>query len=213
MNWKGSEGLRRFLVPVDELRPNPENARKHGADVEEIARSLGEHGQQRPVVASANGTLLAGEGRLRAAVALGWTHIAAIKSDILEEQEQLLYAIRDNRTAELSEWDRENLSDSIKYLNENDTIEPLRELWTPPELHALLEVSWTPPAAAELPQWEEPPEPKQEAGGPAMGESVSVSPETWVVFAAAAALLRKNEEEPRMSNGRALELMVADWLA
>lgn len=212
MNWKGAEGLRPFLTEVGEIRTNPANARQHGPEVGEIARSLDEHGQQRPLVVRADGTLLAGEGRLIAALSLGWSHVAAIESDIVDEAMQTLYSIRDNRTAELSEWDRDNLSDSIKYLNESETIEPLEALWSPPELHALLEVSWTPPAV-ELPQWEEPKDRKAEDGRPAMGPSVSVSPETWAVFAAAAKALRKSEDEPRMSNGRALELMLADWLS
>lgn len=215
MNWRGASGLRKFLVPIESIHPNPTNARKHRKDdLREIAASLGEHGQQRVVVVTEDGMLLAGEGRLRAAQSLGWTHMAAIRSDISDPTMQDLYAIRDNRTAELSEWDRDMLSDTIKYINEHASIEPLRELWSPPELDALLEVTWTPPSAGELPQWEEKDgAAKPEDDGPAMADAIVVSPETWVVFAAAAALLRKNEEHPTMSNGRVLELLCADWLS
>jgi len=51
----------------------------------------------------------AGNGRLAAAKALGWTHIAAVVVDD-SSIDAVAVAIADNRTAELAEWDSETLA-------------------------------------------------------------------------------------------------------
>ena len=58
----------------------------------------------------------AGNGTLAAAIQLKWKNIDTIKSD-LEGSELTAYAIADNRTAELAEWDLEGLDLQIKDLD------------------------------------------------------------------------------------------------
>lgn len=108
-----AERLRPFAVPLGDLTPDPANARKHGArSLEAIAASLKRFGQQKPAVYDESGVLVAGNGMLAAAKALGWSHLAAVKSG-LAGVERAAYGIADNRTAELSEWDDEALSELI----------------------------------------------------------------------------------------------------
>jgi ParB family transcriptional regulator, chromosome partitioning protein len=92
-------------VAIDTLRPDPANARRHGErNLDAIVVSLRRFGQQKPIVVDSSGVVRAGNGQLAAAMELGWSHIKIVRSD-LPEKELMAYAIADNRTAELAEWD------------------------------------------------------------------------------------------------------------
>jgi len=98
-------GLEAHLRPVADLVLDPNNARAHDErNLEAIATSLARFGQQKPIVVAPDGTVLAGNGTLAAAKHLGWSEIAAITTD-LKGADARGYAIADNRTAELAEWD------------------------------------------------------------------------------------------------------------
>lgn len=108
--------LRALAWPVDDLQPAPDNARAHAdTDLEAIAESLRAHGQQKPVVAkrSYRGTpnaVICGNGTLQAARRrLGWSHLAVTWFEGTDDEARE-YAIRDNRTAELSGWDVDQLA-------------------------------------------------------------------------------------------------------
>jgi hypothetical protein len=105
--WDGNGALRRYLVPVEELRPHPRNPRR--GDTDAIVESLRRFGQQRPVVIAATGHVVAGNHTLAAAARLGWTHIAAVRSDLLDEQEIERYLVADNRTSDLAGYDNAEL--------------------------------------------------------------------------------------------------------
>jgi ParB-like nuclease domain len=92
-------------VSIDSLRADPENARRHGKrNLDAIADSLRRFGQQKPIVVDFNDVVRAGNGQFAAAKSLGWSHIEIVRSD-LPSRELTAYAIADNRTAELAEWD------------------------------------------------------------------------------------------------------------
>jgi ParB-like chromosome segregation protein Spo0J len=102
------KGLHPLVVEIGTLTPDAENARSHDErNIESIAASLRRYRQRKPIVVQADGNRVrAGNGTLQAAKRLGWTHIAAV---VVEENdvEAAAYAIADNRTAELAEWDFE----------------------------------------------------------------------------------------------------------
>ncbi|MCH8270223.1 MAG: site-specific DNA-methyltransferase [Planctomycetes bacterium] len=106
-----AEPLRGLAVPVADLHLDPANARRHGdRNVEAIAASLSRWGQRAPLVVQRDGMVVrAGNGRLEAAKRLGWTHVAALIVDE-ENVDATAFAIADNRTAELAEWDDEALA-------------------------------------------------------------------------------------------------------
>lgn len=97
---------------ISSLFEDPKNARKHGqADLAVIAESLNEHGQQKPIIATREGKVIAGNGTLAAARdVLGWTQIAVVTYADEDKAKQAAFAIVDNRSAELSTWDFEELS-------------------------------------------------------------------------------------------------------
>ena len=106
-----AEELRQFAVPIDSLEPDPENARAHpDANREATRASLAERGQVLPItVRLANRRVMTGNNTLEEARALGWTHIAAIFRDYTEDQ-AIAWAIAHNRTAELAQWDYQQLA-------------------------------------------------------------------------------------------------------
>lgn len=93
------------VVPISKLKPDPRNARRHGArNLEVLTESLRRFGVQRPIVVDRNGVVLAGNATLEAAKSLGMTELPVMRST-LAGAEALAYAIADNRAAELAEWD------------------------------------------------------------------------------------------------------------
>lgn len=100
--------LERLLVPLEELRPDDQNARRHTArNLDAIMASYREFGQQKPLVVMTDGRVVAGNGQLEAAHQLGWTHIAVVRFS--DEQKARAFAIADNRSGELAEWDEAQL--------------------------------------------------------------------------------------------------------
>jgi len=118
-----SPPLRNLATPLSEIRPDQANARRHGQkNLAAIQASLQEFGQQKPIVVDADGVILAGNGTYDAAVALGWEQIAAVRSK-LRGSAARAYAIADNRTTDLSEWDDLALAQTLAALREDDAID------------------------------------------------------------------------------------------
>ena len=96
-------------IAVDALTFDPANVRKHPeANLAAIKASLTRFGQQKPIVVDAKGVVVAGNGTLAAAKALGWRTVKAVRTN-LTGAEATAFAIADNRTAELAEWDEASL--------------------------------------------------------------------------------------------------------
>lgn len=121
--WIGPDALRGLLVPIADLHPDPANARRHGErNIEAIVASLSRFGQRFPIVVQKQGMVVrAGNGRMDAAKRMGWTHIAAVVVDE-SSVEATAFAIADNRTAELAEWDDETLASLLQSLPEADRL-------------------------------------------------------------------------------------------
>jgi len=126
------------LVKIDALVFDPANARKHGEkNLAAIKSSLQRFGQQKPIVVDANGVVRAGNGTLAAAKALGWKEIAIVRSP-LSGSEATAYAIADNRTSELAEWDDDVLSQTLAALQIEDEELALASGFDAKEIDALL---------------------------------------------------------------------------
>ena len=78
-------------------------------------------GQQKPVVVDADNVVRAGTGLVRAARLLGWSQVAAYTTG-LGGSEAIAYAIADNRTAELAEWDDPTLAALLDELRTEDAL-------------------------------------------------------------------------------------------
>ena len=120
------EQLLPLARPIDELQPDPANARTHGPkNLDAIKASLTRYGQRKPIVVRAADMIVeAGNGTLEAAKALGWSEIAAVIVDD-DPTTATGYAIADNRTAELAEWDDDALSKLLESVAEEIPLDSL----------------------------------------------------------------------------------------
>jgi hypothetical protein len=104
-------------IPIEWLVFDPNNARKHSQkNLDAIKGSLTKFGQQKPIVVDQKNVIIAGNGTVAAAKDLGWKEIKAVRST-LEGFMQSAFAIADNRTAELAEWDFDVLKESLNSLD------------------------------------------------------------------------------------------------
>jgi ParB-like chromosome segregation protein Spo0J len=133
--------LRIETVKINSLKPDPANARTHDSkNLKAIASSLEKFGQRKPIVVTPDSIVVAGNGTLEAAKSLGWTQIAIARTPIGWTWDQVkAFALADNRTAELAEWDDKVLADQLLELDANG--------W---ELEELGFVSLQPPSDTDL---------------------------------------------------------------
>lgn len=100
---------------IANLTLDPANARKHDArNLDAIKTSLEQFGQRKPIVITTDGVVLAGNGTVTAAKALGWTDITvAVAPAEWDKSTAKAYALADNRSAELAEWDTSVLASQL----------------------------------------------------------------------------------------------------
>jgi len=104
-------------VPIEAISFDQANVRKHGdKNIAAIKASLKRFGQQKPIIVDGNLIVRAGNGTLQAATELGWREINVVESD-LGAAELTAFAIADNRTAELAEWDMGALAKQLAALD------------------------------------------------------------------------------------------------
>jgi hypothetical protein len=105
-------------VDIDSIQPDPANSRLHGErNLAQIKASLERFGQQKPIVVDARNIVIAGNGQLAAAKALGWTQIDIVRTQ-LTGTEAAAYAIADNRASEFAQWDDAALLATLEQLDE-----------------------------------------------------------------------------------------------
>jgi DNA modification methylase len=103
--------------PVASLKPYPNNPRKHSkAQVRQIADSIKAFGFTNPVLIDAEGTILAGHGRVEAAKLLKLAEVPTLRIEHLSEAQKKAYIIADNRLAERSGWDDDILALELQTL-------------------------------------------------------------------------------------------------
>jgi len=99
---------------IAELRPHPRNYRRHPeSQLEVLRRSLRDHGLQKPVVITPDGTILAGHGLVEAARAEGWSEIAC---HVYDGPHPDAFVVADNYSASLALDDEQALADLLQRL-------------------------------------------------------------------------------------------------
>jgi ParB family chromosome partitioning protein len=88
-------------IPISQIQPNPYQPRKtfNEASIEELARSVREHGIVQPLVVTRSGDkykLIAGERRFRAAQKAGLTTVPALIKEMMQEGDALQIALIEN---------------------------------------------------------------------------------------------------------------------
>jgi DNA modification methylase len=107
---------------ISDLQLDPQNARTHSQkNLDAIKASLTKFGQRKPIVITGEGLILAGNGTLEAAKSLGWDHIDVTVTPVdWDLNTARAYALADNRTAELAEWDENVLAKQLLELIDVD---------------------------------------------------------------------------------------------
>lgn len=142
-------------VKIETLVPDPSNFRIHTTkNLDAIKASLRMFGQQSPLVVGKNNVVLKGNGGLKCMIELGWKEVEIVRSD-LEGTQAKFYTIADNRSAELAEWDLEQLSLGIQAdEGEGKSGDFGRKLmilgWTDAEIEPLRLAEWNPDAPLEV---------------------------------------------------------------
>jgi DNA modification methylase len=97
------------LRPLAEIKPYEKNPRINDAAVDAVAESIGRFGFRQPIVVDADGVIVCGHTRWKAAQKLGLSEVPVhVATDLTSEQIRA-YRIADNKTAELAEWNLELL--------------------------------------------------------------------------------------------------------
>ena len=104
-------------VKISELKPHPKNPRVHpDSAIEKLERSIKEFGWTNPILVSADGYILAGHARLKAAEKAGISEVPVIYLP-LEGAKAEAYLIADNRLQDETDWDYEKLKELLKDLD------------------------------------------------------------------------------------------------
>lgn len=111
-------------VAVSDLIQDPRNARKHSAkNIDAIMSSYQTFGQRKPIVITHDGVVVAGNGQLEAALKLGMTTIQVIRTpNDWSEEMVMAFAIADNQTGALAEWNGETLLANLLQVKELDLL-------------------------------------------------------------------------------------------
>lgn len=201
--WKGFDVFRQFLKPIGELKQDPVNARKHSErNIAVVTTSLNDMGQHRLAIMQDDGTVQIGGAMLTAAEGLGWTHLAAVRSGDKGDRIRLRGLI-DNRSGDPevgSEWDFPNLADLLENLDTGEI--------------DLATIGWDEKEIEDIMTWDGPKIPPEEPGGTGDGvKSIRVTLEQRVTINKAIELVRKEKDDPKMKEGRAVELIAAGFIA
>ncbi len=129
---------------IADLKPDSKNARKHNQrNLDMIVDALHKVGAARSIVIDENGVILAGNGVVEAAAdagiervqvvdADGETIVAVRRTGLTDEQKRKL-AYYDNRTAEVAEWDAEQIAADLEAGFD------FAGMFSEEEMHAILE--------------------------------------------------------------------------
>ena len=97
------------LRPITDIRPYANNPRLNDDAVDAVAASIRQFGFRQPIVVDAEGVIIVGHTRYKAALKLRLEKVPVhVATDLTPEQIKA-YRIADNKTAELAEWNYELL--------------------------------------------------------------------------------------------------------
>lgn len=105
---------------VDELKGNPKNPRKNDGAVDSVAKSIEKYGFKNPLIIDVDNIVWCGNTRLKAAKKLGLEEVPCIVVKDLTPKQMEEYALLDNKTNEIAEWDLDLLSEILPELDLDD---------------------------------------------------------------------------------------------
>lgn len=108
------------LRPLAEIKPYENNPRINDKAVDAVARSIQEFGFRQPIVVDAEGVIVVGHTRWKAAQRLGLGQVPVHVAQELTPEQAKAYRIADNKTGDLATWDLELLPAELAELKALD---------------------------------------------------------------------------------------------
>ncbi|MGB3210471.1 MAG: site-specific DNA-methyltransferase, partial [Desulforhopalus sp.] len=106
---------------VSSLTPYKNNARTHSdKQVQQLAAAITEFGWTNPLLIDGENIVIAGNGRLRAAIQLGMESVPVIELFGMSDAQKRAYVLADNKLAEQAGWDKELLRIELAALRDFD---------------------------------------------------------------------------------------------
>lgn len=110
--------MRIELWPLSQITPYENNPRTNDDAVDAVAGSIREFGFRQPIVVDAEGVIICGHTRFKAAQKLGLETVPVhVATDLTPEQIKA-YRIADNKTSELSDWNYDLLPIELSQLGD-----------------------------------------------------------------------------------------------
>jgi len=128
--------LRIKEIELANLHPWEDNPRINDHAVEAVAKSISSFGFNVPIICDQNHIIVAGHTRWKAAQKLGMSRIPVIIIELTDAQRKA-FAVADNKTAEIADWDFPRLQEILNELRGED-IQLSTLGYSDNELHALL---------------------------------------------------------------------------
>jgi len=108
-----------YLDPT-QLIPYVNNPRRHPeAQIRKLMGSIKEFGFLLPVLVDKDGVIIKGHGIIMAAIRLGVKEVPCLRNENLSDGQRKAYVIADNRLAEDSSWDKEELANEMLTLRDD----------------------------------------------------------------------------------------------
>ena len=109
------------VVNVENLLRFDANSRTHTDEqINQIIESINQFGFTNPILIDEKNTIIAGHGRLEAAIKLGMKELPCIVLDGLTDVQKAALVIADNKIALNAGWDNNILVSQFEFLREND---------------------------------------------------------------------------------------------
>lgn len=105
------------MMETNKVIPYENNPRKNDDAVDEVANSIEKFGFKNPIIVDKSNVIIAGHTRLKASIKLGLTHVPVIVADDLSADQANALRLIDNKTGEISKWDKAKLEEELKNIN------------------------------------------------------------------------------------------------
>lgn len=103
---------------LDEIRPYENNPRVNDKAAVAVAKSIEAYGFKVPVVISADGEIVCGHTRYKAAQQLKLESVPCIVADDLTPEQIKAFRLADNKVSDVSIWDNKKLLQELQELDE-----------------------------------------------------------------------------------------------
>jgi hypothetical protein len=111
------------LRPPGDITPYEHNPRHNDDAVDAVAESIRRFGFRQPIVVDADGVIVAGHTRWKAAKQIGLEKVPVYFAKDLTPEQARAYRLADNKTGELATWDWSALQAEVEALGDDAGLE------------------------------------------------------------------------------------------